>query len=321
MKKILGLAAPLSVIATAVLAVDTPVGRLEPYGEISLRTFSVPGSGGSDEFFFGDFGVRLSPLMTSGPLKYSVYVGFDGWHDLSSGYEYGYETAAVVLEKGNHAVSFGMPRSVIHDTFDDRSLISSELDGTGSVNWGDAVRSIRMYATSPIYGVRYDGDFGKTALSVGVFSGKYSGEDMHSMQVTLKHEVGGVKLRAAFEHLQSDFINNVTSSPEAVNVYSLGATTIFNKLLVGTDFSFVDYHNEYQNFNFTRVFGSYNVTEQLRVGASYSEFGRRRGSQKSTSLGVEYAQSNGAYARLSGIFGLGNGSGNDAYELAVGLRF
>ena len=74
-------------------------------------------------------------------------------------------------------------------------------------------------------------------------------------------------------------------------------------------------------FLFFTLFEFYKISENILVGASYLVADEAADSLKSSTLGIEYAQSNGTYARLTGLFGSGDGADSDAYELAVGLRF
>jgi hypothetical protein len=317
MKKIFGLAAPLSIIATTAFAADTAVGKLEPYGNISLLSFTEQGDGDSLNMWVVDFGIRLPSLITSGPLTYGFYVGYDGLDSVptDSVAGSGYGTAAVTLEAGPHLVSVGVPRSVIHDTFG-RGDVTSTILQDSDVFFSDWTRLTRLSTgvshrgMSSIYGLRYDGHFDKTALSVGLFSGDFVDENMQSMQATLKHEIGRLSFRAGLERLHGGY---------TMNSYLLGTTAQFDKLSVGLDV-FV-FNMQDSNLKSAQMFGSYKISENILVGASYLVADEAADSLKSSTLGIEYAQSNGTYARLTGLFGSGDGADSDAYELAVGLRF
>lgn len=310
MKKVFGLAAPLSMIATAALATDTIVKRLEPYGDISLRSLAMKDGGDSLNMWLGDFGVRLSPLVTSGSLTYGFYVGYDGFGGIpkDSTEGSGYGTVAVTLESGLHMMSFGVPRTVIHDTFNRRGATSIALQDA-DVFFSDWTRGSRAMAgtesgrISSIYGLRYDGDYDKTALSVGVFSGDVFDENVQSVQATLKHDIGRVSFRAGLEHLNAAY---------SVSSYLLGATAQFAKASAGVDVSLFDLPET--NLKSVQIFGSYKINEQLHIGASYLAAEQEGYSEQSSTLGVEYMQPNGTYVRLIG-------EDSNAYEFAVGVRF
>lgn len=328
MKKILALTAPLAIIATTAFATDSVVKRLEPYGEISLLSFHGDGWGASEDIWLGDFGVRLPSLATSGALKYSFYVGYDGGGSIGgdSSIWSGYGTAAMVLENGPHAISFGVPRTVIHDVFRDGDVISSKLLRNQLLNLSDITRLVRMETAladtgmSSIYGLRYNGDFGKTTFSAAVFSGNAYDENMHSVQLALTHEMDRVSLRAGFERSHVDAFRSAPERDDGtISTYSLGATAKFDKLSVGLDMTVTGFSTS--NLKTAQMFGTYKINERLRVGASYLVVDAGDNSNQYPGLGVEYVAASGAYARLSGMFGSETGQDTNIFELAAGVRF
>lgn len=336
MKNLSGILSAICLLPTASHAADIAFGDLEPYGEVALHRLSD--SNFNQHYWSGDFGVRLKPKDDAKPMNFGFYVGYEGLgffenlDDIESTSDIGYPTAAAIVRSGAHQFSFGVPRSVIGDTFDREDRVGNLLLDFETGLFTDSVRYARLFGrligggNETIYGVRYDTTWNNTSLSSGFFWGEiYYFEDYsidtRIFQAAAEHQIGNISFRVAFEHEQSLLSTNILDYSDSVHDsnYSIGATAVSGKFVYGLDLTS---RNEGDfNQTYLDVFGTYKVNENLMASVNYVRVATDAWESSLSSIVVEFTPSASSFIRVSTTHD-DDFSGNSAfYEASVGIRF
>lgn len=324
MKRLLGVVAASCLLPSVSNAADLQFGNLESYGEFSIHRLS--GTGFSENYWSGDFGIRLTPSDTTKPVNFGFYVGYDGLGFLGNGSgnsssdNLAYPTAAIVLNVGEHDLSFGVPRSVVSDIFDRKDRVGNLLLEFEARLYADTLRYVRVISSlddvgGTFYGVRYDARWSNTTLAAGLFWGEVFEQESRIIQIAASHEIGNLRFRAGYEFAQNAWSDSTAS-------YSTGVTAISGKFAYGIDATLLKYSDgETTTLDF---FGTYHFNDRLKASISYMSSAEEFGDYSFSSIGLEFAPTSSSFVVVTAataaddLFGDGN---NPIYEASVGLRF
>lgn len=314
MTKLAALIASVCLIPSVSHGADTAFGALEPYGELSV--YQLSGSGFSDTYWYGDFGVRFDVATDSLPVNLGFYVGYEGRDLLAKGefsdYD-GYLSAAMVLQRDTHELSIGSPRSVISDIL---SHGRDRIKGVDQILYlkdhVDTVRLGRESLNQQFYGVRYDTEWGATSLSSGLFWDKQDDNVSRILQVAVDHEVGDLRFRAGLERNE-----NVIS--DLGYVYAVGVSAANSKVSYGFDASFTkDGDNE---ITIVDLFSTYRFNDKLKAGLGHLIRKNADDELSVSSVGVEFSPRTYSFVRATVEFESSDFWDSAVYEATVGLRF
>jgi len=313
MKNVIGLIAASCLLPTVSHAAETPIGTLVSYGDFSLHRLSANGS--HQDYWYGDFGVRLKAPQGATALSFGAYVGYTGFGTFEGTLDYAYPTAALVIESGRHEVSVGLPKSVLSDTFDRKDRLGNSILDLEIGFFTDMVLYARLISdsideTGNIYGVRYDTEWGDSSLSAGGFWGALDSEEFRSVQVAFEHRIRNWSLRAGAE--RADFFDG-----ETIDNFAIGATGEKGRFSFGIDAYLTTYSLE--RINYFELFGTYRATESIKASVSHVSFDTIDSSF--TTVSAEYTPNSSTFVRLSTVFGLVNDGADELFEASVGIRF
>ena len=321
MKILFGIVAASCLLPSVSNAADLQFGNLESYGEFSIHRLS--GTGFSENYWSGDFGIRLTPSDTTKPVNFGFYVGYDGLGFLGNGSgnsssdNLAYPTAAIVLNVGEHDLSFGVPRSVVSDIFDRKDRVGNLLLEFEARLYADTLRYVRVISSlddvgGTFYGVRYDTRWSNTTLAAGLFWGEVFEQESRIIQIAASHEIGNLRFRAGYEFAQNAWSDSTAS-------YSTGVTSVSGKFAYGIDATLLKYSDgETTTLDF---FGTYHFNDRLKASISYMSSAEEFGDYSFSSIGLEFAPTSSSFVVVTvadDLFGDGN---NPIYEASVGLRF
>lgn len=323
MKILFGIVAASCLLPSVSNAADLQFGNLESYGEFSIHRLS--GTGFSENYWSGDFGIRLTPSDTTKPVNFGFYVGYDGLGFLGNGSgnsssdNLAYPTAAIVLNVGEHDLSFGVPRSVVSDIFDRKDRVGNLLLEFEAGVYKDTLRYVRVITSQDdivgtFYGVRYDTRLSNTTLAAGLFWGNLFDQQSRIVQIAASHEIGNLRLRAGYE-----YADNFLGWYDSTSSYSAGVTAISGKFAYGIDATLLKYSDG--ETTSLELFGTYQVNSRLKASISYVSFAENFGDGSLSSIGVEFAPTSSSFVRVTAaddFFGDGN---NPVYEASMGVRF
>ncbi len=321
MKLLLGISAATCLLPSFSNAADTGFGNLEPYGKFSIHRLS--GNGFSENYWSGDFGIKVTPSETTNPVNYGLYVGYDGIGFFGNGSgdngsdTLAYPTAAIVLSVGEHDFSIGVPRSVVSDIFDREDRVGNLLLDFEARLYTDTLRYVRVISSlddvgGTFYGVRYDTRWSNTTLAAGLFWGEVFDLESRVVQIAASHEIGNLRFRAGYEFAQNAWSDSTAS-------YSTGVTSVSGKFAYGIDATLLKYSDgETTTLDF---FGTYHFNDRLKASISYMSSAEEFGDYSFSSIGLEFAPTSSSFVVVTvadDLFGDGN---NPIYEASVGLRF
>lgn len=322
MKRLFGVVAASCLFPSFSYAADTGLGNLEPYGKLYIHRLS--GNGFSENYWSGDFGIKLTSLDATKPVNFGLYVGYDGLGLLGNGSgdigsdTLGYPTAAIVLNLGEHDFSIGVPRSVVSDVFDREDRVGNLLLDFEARLYADTLRYVRVISSldddvgGTFYGVRYDTRRSNTTLAAGLFWGELFDLESRVVQIAASHEIGNLRFRAGYE-----FAKNVSTGSTAS--YSAGITSVSGKFAYGIDATLLKYSDG--ETTVLDLFGTYHFNERLRASISHISSLEDFGDYSLSSIGLEFTPTTSSFVRVTAaddLFGDGN---NPIYEASVGLRF
>jgi hypothetical protein len=264
-------------------------GSLETFGELSINRLS--GTGFRQDYWSGDFGIRLTPPENSEPIGFGFYVGYDGLGLLRNSScvncsdTLAYPTAAIVLNVGEHDFSIGVPRSVVNDIFARKDRVGSLLIDFEANLYRDTLRYVRVISGlddvgGTFYGVRYDTRWSNTTLAAGLFWGEVFDQESRIIQVAASHEIGNLTFRAGYEFAQNAW-SDITAS------YSAGITRVSGKFVYGIDATVLKYSDG--ETTAVDLFGTYQVNDRLKASISYVSLGEEFGNNSLSSFGLEFA--------------------------------
>lgn len=313
MTKFAALIASVCLVPSVSHGADTAFGTLEPYGELSV--YRLSGSGFSDTYWYGDFGVRFDVATDSLPINLGFYVGYEGRDLLAKGefsdYD-GHLGAAMVLQRDTHEVSIGYPRSVIGDVLSHGGRIRGVDQILFLKSYVDTVRLGRELLNQKFYGVRYDTEWGATSLSSGLFWDKQDNNVSRILQVAVDHEVGDLRFRAGLERNE-----NVIS--DLGYIYAVGVSAANSKVSYGFDASFTkDGDNE---ITIVDLFSTYRFNDKLKAGLGHLLRKDADDELSVSSVGVEYSPKTCSFVRATVEFESTDFWDRTVYEATVGLRF
>jgi hypothetical protein len=321
MKRLFGVVAASCLFPSFSNAADTGFGNLEPYGKFSIHRLS--GNGFSENYWSGDFGIKVTPSETTNPVNYGLYVGYDGIGFFGNGSgdngsdTLAYPTAAIVLSVGEHDFSIGVPRSVVSDIFDREDRVGNLLLDFEARLYTDTLRYVRVISSlddvgGTFYGVRYDTRWSNTTLAAGLFWGEVFDLESRVVQIAASHEIGNLRFRAGYEFAQNAWSDSTAS-------YSTGVTSVSGKFAYGIDATLLKYSDgETTTLDF---FGTYHFNDRLKASISYMSSAEEFGDYSFSSIGLEFAPTSSSFVVVTvadDLFGDGN---NPIYEASVGLRF
>lgn len=335
MKNLIGILSAICLLPTASHAVETAFGNLEPYGEFALHRLS--NSSLNQHYWSGDFGVRLKPADDTRPMSFGFYVGYEGLgffenpSDSDNISDIGYPTAAAVVSSGAHQLSFGVPRSVIRDTFDRDGRVGNLFVDFETGLFKDSVRYARLLgrltggADKTLYGVRYDTTWNNTSFSAGLFWGEIYSVQLYSIdtrifQAAVEHKLGNISFRAGVEYENDLFSANEFDYSERQHNsnYSIGATAVSGKFIYGFDVTTLNDNNFKQTF--LDVFGTYNVNDKLRATVGYL-VSENSWDDSLSSISIEFTPSASSFVRVSTTHNNSFSENRPFYEASVGIRF
>lgn len=321
-KSLCGVIAAFSLMPVPSIAGEAMLANLDSYGEIALHNLS--GGGASENYWTGDFGVSLLPSEDKLPMGFGFYVGYEGLGYFGDSFDLGFPTAAMVVTSGAHQLSFGIPRSVISDTFDNDDRVGSLLFDFEADLIKDSVRYARLLGSMEddgftLYGVRYDTKWNNTSLSSGIFWGKFypfdwepASMEMRFFQAAVEHELGNISFRAALE-LGENLLDGRNSS------YSAGATVRANNLTYGLDASFITMNEA--ELTYVDLFGTYQVNENLKTSITNLRIIEQGWNASITSIGVEFLPNRSSFLRFTTVFDHSVSWNTEVYEASIGVRF
>lgn len=321
MKKSAALFVSLCLLPSVSYGADTAFGTLESYGNLAVHRLS--GDGFSDNYWSGDFGVRLNARETALPVSFGAYVGYEGLGFLDENDDIGFATAAIVAKIGPHELAIGMPRSIISDIFERHEAVANLLSDSGVNLINDTVRFVRLVGVyggdEPLlYGFRYDGNYGQTSISGGLFGGEIDWSDVETsdirvFQLALQHQARNLTFRAAFEATEGALYAG------SVQSYSLGATVANKKTSYGADV--IRFDAVGGGYTFIDLFGAYKFNEQWKASLAQS-FVAEDGVETSLMfLGVEFAPTPSSFMVLTSTIQPSEPGNFNVYEASVGIRF
>lgn len=276
-------------------------------GDVELE-YLTDGSGDDESFGFAD--VTLGWRSQGGG---TVGFGFDLTANtlaiLDDGDSFTAYWGGLVLTTSIGEITVGNPRPLLTTMID-----TPEIGGAGvydlefSSVTGSTLDFVALISDPDIYGISFRGGAG--ALTYGVSYHSVEGPDVDAVELGANYTFGNTLIQGGVE-----LIDTPTTSLEKV---LLGATQSYDRWSVGAMLGNSSQGSE--TLTSLQVFGDYDVTDALTLGAQLLAVDSEGGSETYYGLTGEYGFGSGGFAQL-GLLDNDSGSGDALYNASLGFRF
>lgn len=218
-------------------------------------------------------------------------------------------------------LSVGVPRPVLDygylptDTLSYSSITRAAMDNRGLA--ASTVASNYLYGFTGsnvhMYGLRYDGEFGKTKIGASYHRIDVPGGDANAYSVAFQHRMGAIGSLPDTKLFGG--IERVTGGGADITNYSLGAEASSDRIRTGLILS----NHGFVNVKSANFYVDYKISDSFSVAGSYTHFDTT-GGDGAFGVGVKYQFLNGAYVNASymdqNLLG-----GGEMFEVSLGWRF
>jgi Gram-negative porin len=300
------IAALLTGFASPSIALDFGNG-FSVTGDVELEYLT---EGGSDDSANGFADVTLGwRSQAGGAIGFGFDLTVNTIQQLDEGDGFTSYWGGLVLTTGVGEVTVGNPRPLLKTMINSPDVGAARLyDLEFSTITGSTMELVALTNDENLYGISFKGGAG--ALTYGASYHSVEGENIDIVELAANYTVGNTLIQGGLE-----LIDTPTASLEKVLI---GATQSYDRWSAGAIVGRVSQGSE--DVNSLKIFGDYNVTDALTVGAQVLTINGGGDSETYYGVSGEYGFGPGGFANL-GLLDSDNNGGDAVYNASVGFRF
>jgi hypothetical protein len=276
-------------------------------GEVELEYLTSDG----DDVTLGWIDVTLGwRSQGGGAIGFGADLTIDSLQQLDTGEDVTAYWGGLVITTGAGDFTIGMPRPVLDVLFDTPKLGGNSFIDFQFEQFAGPLASVLITVQEvDAYGVSFVGASGD--LKYGISYNDLEDLDAEVIQVAANYQLGATLIQGGAEV--------ITSGSDDITALVLGATHDFDRFSIGAAVTDVSSSAGGFDGQSIKVFGEYEVTDALTLGAQIQNF-EQPVNGTLYGLSGEYTFGPGGYARL-GVLDSDQSNDEAIFDAAVGFRF